>query len=170
MITSTIVRTINTLVTNSDLLIKERTLYAVPRPSVHSVEKYVGFLKENKSDIKDYIFGLFEKYDHVILCERAHKEMTQYEMIYDIVSDDRFVDSIGNLFTEIGCTDSREAYKAFVNKEFRNEEEVDSNLASFMTVNQSIHLLWPNTNWFNFLKRLYYFNHGKNKKSEFALF
>lgn len=164
MITSTIVRTINTLVTNSDLLIKERTLYAVPRPSVHSVEKYVGFLKENKSDIKDYIFGLFEKYDHVILCERAHKEMTQYEMIYDIVSDDRFVDSIGNLFTEIGCTDSREAYKAFVNKEFRNEEEVDSNLASFMTVNQSIHLLWPNTNWFNFLKRLYYFNHGKNKK------
>lgn len=91
--------------------------------------------------------------------------MTQYDMIYSIVSDNRFVDSVGNVFTEIGCVDSREAYKAFLDKEFKNEEEeVDSSLASFMTVNQSVHLLWPNTNWFNFLKRLYYLNHGKSTK------
>lgn len=164
IISATVVRIINTLATNEQLLIKERPMYAVPRPSSHSVGKHVDFLQENKSDVKDYIFGLFEKYDHVILCERAHREMTQYDMIYDIVSDSRFVDSIANLFTEIGCIGSREAYKTFTDREYKNEEEVDSNLASFMTLNQSVHLLWPNTNWFNFLKRLYYLNHGKSRQ------
>lgn len=164
IISATIVRVINTLSTNSESLIKERPMYAVPRPSGHSVRNYTDFLRKNKSDIKDYIFSLFEKYDHIILCERAHREMTQYDMIYDIVSDNRFVDSIGNVFTEIGCADSRKAYKLFTDKEYKNEEEIDSCLASFMTVNQSVHLLWPNTNWFNFLKRLYYFNHGKSKQ------
>lgn len=157
-------RVVNTLLTNDELLIKERLMCAVPRPSGHSVEKYTDFLHQNKSDIKDYIFGLFKQYDHVILCERAHREMTQYDLIYDIVSDSRFVDSIGNLFTEIGCVDSREAYKKFVDKEYKSEEEVDSCLASFMTINQSVHLLWPNTNWFYFLKRLYYLNHGKSRQ------
>lgn len=164
IISATAVRIINTLITNSDLLMKERPMYAVPRPSGHSVGKYVDFLQDKNSDIKDYIFSLFEKYDHVILCERDHREMTQYDMIYDIVSDNRFVDSIGNVFTEIGCVDSREDYKLFLNREFKNEEEVDSALASFMTVNQSVHLLWPNTNWFDFLKRIYYLNHGKSRK------
>ncbi len=161
IISATGVRVANTLLTNDVLLINERPMYAVPRPSGHSVKKYTDFLQQNKSDIKDYIFGLFEKYDHVILCERAHREMTQYDLIYDVVSDTRFVDSVSNLFTEIGCVDSREAYKRFVDMDYKNEEEVDSCLASFMTVNQSVHLLWPNTNWFNFLKRLYYLNHGK---------
>lgn len=164
IIFATGVRVINTLLTNDELLIKESPMYAVPRPSGHSVEKYTDYLRHNKSDIKDYIFDLFKKYDHVILCERAHREMTQYDLIYDIVSDNRFVDSIGNVFTEIGCVDSREAYKKFVDKEYKNEEDVDSCLASFMTVNQSVHLLWPNTNWFSFLKRLYYLNHGKIKQ------
>lgn len=164
IILATVTRVVNTLLTNDELLIKERPMYAVPRPSGHSVEKYTDFLHQNKTDIKDYVFGLFQKYDHVILCERAHREMTQYDLIYDIVSDNRFVDSIGNLFTEIGCVDSREAYKKFVEKEYKNEEEVDGCLASFMTVNQSVHLLWPNTNWFNFLKRLYYLNHGKSRQ------
>lgn len=164
IVSATGARVVNTLLTNDELLIEERPMYAVPRPSDHSVEKYTDFLRQNKTDIKDYVFGLFKKYDHVILCERAHREMTQYDLIYDIVSDNRFADSIGNLFTEIGCVDSREAYKKFVDTDYKNEEEVDSCLASFMTVNQSVHLLWPNTNWFSFLKRLYYLNHGKSRQ------
>lgn len=164
IVSATVIRIINTVATNDESLMKERPMYAVPRPSGHSVEKYVDYLNQNKSDVNDYIFGLFEKYDHVILCERAHREMTQYDMIYDIVSDDRFVDSIGNLFTEIGSIDSRDTYKRFVDGEYKNKEEVDSSLASFITVNQSVHLLWPNTNWFDFLKRLYYYNHGKSRQ------
>ncbi len=164
IISATIVRIINTVATNDRQLINERPLYATPFPSGHSVQKYVDFLKNNQSDINDYLFKLFEKYDHVILCERHHKEMTQYDMIYDFVTDPRFTDSIGTVFTEIGCAESRDAYKAFTDTDFTTDEEVEKNLASFMTKNQSVHLLWPNTNWFNFLKRMYYFNHDRSKR------
>lgn len=145
---------------------KESFLYARPRPSANSVKVYTDFLKNNRQDINDYIFRLFEQYDHVILCERAHREMTQYDMIYNLVTDPRFVDEVGNVFTEIGNVESRDAYKAFVGKNYANESAVDSCLSSFMVDNQSVHLLWPNTNWFEFLKKMYYFNNNHDKKVE----
>ena len=145
---------------------KESFLYARPRPSANSVKVYADFLKNNRQDINDYILGLFEQYDHVILCERAHREMTQYDMIYNLVTDPRFVDEVGNVFTEIGNVESRDAYKAFVGTNYANESAVDSCLSSFMVDNQSVHLLWPNTNWFEFLKKMYYFNNNHDKKVE----
>lgn len=145
---------------------KESFLYARPRPSANSVKVYADFLKKNRQDINDYILGLFEQYDHVILCERAHREMTQYDMIYNLVTDPRFVDEVGNVFTEIGNVESRDAYKAFVGTNYANESAVDSCLSSFMVDNQSVHLLWPNTNWFEFLKKMYYFNNNHDKKVE----
>lgn len=164
MVLASTIRIINTMATNDGWFLKEKPLYAVPRPSSRSVKKYVDFLKESKTDINDYIFGLFDRYDHVILCERHHNDMTQYDMIYNLVTDSQFVDGVGTVFTEVGCVDARDAYKAFVDKDFSTDEEVERNLASFMTLNQSVHLLWPNTNWFNFLKKMYYFNHRKDKK------
>ena len=53
---------------------------------------------------------LFDKYDHVILCERHHQEMTQDDMIFDLITDKRFVDKVGVVFTEIGCAESRKAW------------------------------------------------------------
>ena len=132
----------------------------------HSVGRYVDFLKDNRKDINDYVMGLFDKYDHVILCERHHQEMTQYDMIYNLVTDKRFVDKVGVMFTEIGCVESRKAYKEFVDTTYPNDTLVEKGLASFMTENQSVHLLWPNTNWFSFLKRMYYFNHHNPKQVE----
>lgn len=145
---------------------EESFLYARPRPSANSVKAYTDFLKNNKQGINDYIIKLFEQYDHVILCERAHREMTQYDMIYNLVTDPRFVDKVGNVFTEIGNVESRDAYKAFIGKKYADESAVDSCLSSFMVENQSVHLLWPNTNWFEFLKKMYYFNNNHDKKVE----
>jgi hypothetical protein len=141
-------------------------LYATPRPSANSVREYTDFLKNNRQDINDYLITLFDQYDHVILCERAHREMTQYDMIYNLVTDPRFVDKVGHVFTEIGNVDSRDAFKAFLDKEYINESAVDSCLSSFLVENQSIHLLWPNTNWFEFLKKIYYYNNSHEKNVE----
>ena len=110
--------------------------------------------------------GLFEKYDYVILCERHHQDMTQYDMIHDLVTDSRFVDNVGVVFTEIGCAESRDAYRKFVETTFPNDTLLEKGLASFLMENQTAHLLWPNTNWFTFLKRMYYFNHDRGKKVE----
>ena len=159
-------RLANTVCTNDKAFLFESPLKAVPRPTVSSVSQYVDFLTENRQAINDYVMGLFEKYDYVILCERHHQEMTQYDMIYDLVTDSRFVDNVGVVFTEIGCAESRDAYRTFVETSFPNDTLLEKGLASFLMENQTAHLLWPNTNWFTFLKRMYYFNHDKEKKVE----
>ena len=166
IITGIVARFLNIIGTNDEAIYTDSPLYASPRPTPHSVGRYVDFLKDNRKDINDYVMGLFDKYDHVILCERHHQEMTQYDMIYNLVTDKRFVDKVGVMFTEIGCVESRKAYKEFVDTTYPNDTLVEKGLASFMTENQSVHLLWPNTNWFSFLKRMYYFNHHNPKQVE----
>lgn len=140
--------------------------YTAPRPSVQSVQEYIDYLKVNRKDINDYIFSLFDKYDHVILCERIHTEMTQYDMIYNLVTDDRFVEKVGNVFTEIGNVDSREAYRKLTDSEFPNDTLFQQALSSFMMENQTYHLFWSSTNWFYFLEKMARFNHKKEKKVE----
>jgi len=56
------------------------------------IAPYVDFLKKQRQKPADYVMGLFEKYDLVILCERFHPETTQYDFIYDLVSDKRFIE------------------------------------------------------------------------------
>ena len=159
-------RVVNTLCTNDKAFLVESPWKSVPRPTVSSVSKYVDYLKNNRQDINDYVMGLFEKYDYVVLCERHHQDMTQYDMIYDLVTDSRFVDKVGVVFTEIGCAESRDAYRTLVETTFPNDTLLEKGLASFLMENQTVHLLWPNTNWFTFLKRMYYFNHDRAKKVE----
>lgn len=151
---------------NNILDLLDWSYYTAPRPTIQSVQEYTNFLKTNRKNINDYIFSLFDKYDHVILCERMHPEMTQYDMIYDLVTDSRFVDKVGHVFTEIGNIDSRKAYEKLTNTNFSNDTVFQQALSSFMMENQSYHLLWSNTNWFNFLSKMYYFNHNKEKKVE----
>ena len=159
-------RIANTVCTNDKAFLVESPWKSVPRPTVSSVSKYVDYLKNNRQDINDYVMGLFEKYDYVVLCERHHQDMTQYDMIYDLVTDSRFVDKVGVVFTEIGCAESRDAYRTLVETTFPNDTLLEKGLASFLMENQTVHLLWPNTNWFTFLKRMYYFNHDREKKVE----
>ncbi len=159
-------RVVYTICTNDKAFLVESPLKAVPRPTASSVSQYVDYLKNNRQDINDYVMGLFGKYDYVVLCERHHQDMTQYDMIYDLVTDSRFVDKVGVVFTEIGCAESRDAYRTLVETTFPNDTLLEKGLASFLMENQTVHLLWPNTNWFTFLKRMYYFNHDREKKVE----
>ena len=67
-----------------------------------AIEKYVSFLEGQRQGPVDYVLSLFEKYDVVVLCERAHPETTQYDLILDIIRDRRFAEKVGNVFTEVG--------------------------------------------------------------------
>lgn len=59
---------------------------------------------ENGEDPVEYIFRLFETSDIVILGERNHREMTQYEFITKLIADPRFAERIGYVYTEVGVT------------------------------------------------------------------
>ena len=60
------------------------------------------FLKNQNLSAKEYILGLFETHDIVLLCERNHKEVTQYDLIYNVVSDPYFIKNVGAVYTEVG--------------------------------------------------------------------
>lgn len=139
-------------------------IFMSPRPSVTSTEEHITFLNNNRQDINDYIFELYKQYDHLILCERTHPEMTQYDMIYNLVTDERFVHNVGNVFTELGAMNSREAYQELTNTSFPNDTLFQQALSSFMMDSQSLYLLWPHTNWYQFLERMYHFNHHNEKR------
>lgn len=100
-------RVMNIAFTGDKEVMAQTLFNAEPRPHKRLVQNYVDYIKENRQDINDYVMGLFREYDHVILCERMHPEMTQYDMIYNLATDDRFVDSVGVVFTEIGNVESK---------------------------------------------------------------
>lgn len=166
IIAGTSARIANIAFTADKEVLAKAPFNAEPRPAVNLASKYVDFLKDNRQNINDYIMGLFKEYDHVILCERMHPEMTQYDMIYNLVTDQRFVDSVGVVFTEVGNVDSRVAYKNLINKSFENDTLMEKALTSFLMDNQTVWLLWTPTNCFDFLKKMYYFNHDSEKKVE----
>ncbi len=150
-------RIANTYLTNPDLAKSAEIEYYAPRPSSSAVTKYTQYLQHNRQDINDYIFDLFKKYDHVILCERFHNEYTQWDMIYNIIKDERFSD-IGTIFTEQGRADRIKDYQAYTSTTYSNDSLMEKALSGFLMKNQTLHPLWNRTSWFDFLKRVYYLN------------
>lgn len=126
---------------------------------------YVNFLRNKKQDPVDYIVKLFETNDVVILCERAHKEVTQYDFIASLVQDRRFVDKVGHIFTEIGTSTLNTAVTEYLLSENLNENDAEDKLIAIYR-NLTIHPVWNNSNFYRFLKELRHINQSLpvNKK------
>jgi hypothetical protein len=85
------------------------------------IDKYVSFLKGNHKSAKDYILDLWDTNDIVILCERMHPENTQYQLILDIIKDERFRNNVGNIFTEIGIVSMQDKVNEFVKRKYSSQ-------------------------------------------------
>ena len=101
-------------------------------PNSKVVEPYIYFLKTQNQSPKEYILGLFEKYDIVILQESYHGESTQWEMISEIVSDTAFINNVGNIFTEYGSTMQQNKIDSFLNTVFPNDTILELETACLM--------------------------------------
>jgi hypothetical protein len=75
------------------------------------------FLAEQNLSAKEYILSQFEDHDLVIFCERDHKEFTQYELLMDVISDPRFIENVGTVFTEIGSVNFGDRINGFVHSD-----------------------------------------------------
>lgn len=75
-------------------------LYNKHYPVDKNAQAKIDFINTNPVSAKDYVLQLFDKYDIVVLGERNHDEMTQYDLFYDIVSDTLFIQRVGHIFTE----------------------------------------------------------------------
>ncbi len=81
---------------------------------------YLSFLQKQKKSAKEFVLNLFKEYDLVILCERDHKEFTQYELIRDIVKDPYFIDNVGQIFTEVGVSNMDSVINNFLQSDYKD--------------------------------------------------
>lgn len=114
---------------------------------------YVEFLKKENISAKDYVIDLFEKNDLVVICERFHPELTQYDLFLEISKDQRFIENVGNIFIETCGRNQEEKIDFFIKSENLSIELKDS-LVININRNSSLHPLWHNYNFSYFLKGL----------------
>ncbi len=106
--------------------------------------------------------GLFKQNDIVILCERSHPETTQYDMIYELVSNPRFQQQVGHIFTEVGTAALQPYIESFLMDDQLTEEQVNEKLR-YIARNIGWAKVWEKTNFYDFLRKLYYLNRSLPK-------
>jgi hypothetical protein len=129
----------------------------------HAIEPYVAFLKKQKQTPVDYLVGLFDRYDIVVLAERAHEETTQYEMILQLISDPRFARQGGHVFTEVGSAALRPYVEAFLMDDQLSDEQISEKLR-YIAGNIGWTGGWEKTNFYDFLKKIYLLNRSLPKR------
>lgn len=121
------------------------------------VKPFIEFLEKQQTSPVDYLMGLFEKYDIVVLGERLHPEMTQYELIEQIIADQRFISNVGNIFTEVGITNKTEELNMLLRRRFRSEEKFRKELRKLYR-DLDFNDIWNYTNYWNLLNFIHNLN------------
>lgn len=139
-------------------------------------KEYTDFVKQQK-DAKDYVFSLFEKNDIVILCEPNHAEIKTWKFISELVTDKRFIDKVGHVFTEYGAVNQQSVLDSFINNNHKNIEKEASKVTDYFNTgffNYMVNLNKCNTNLPDSLKIKHLFcdidgihDFGKYKINEF---
>lgn len=142
-------------------------LYAQQTDSL--LTSYCSFLEKQQASAKEYVLGLFDKYDIVVLCERDHREWTQYDLILDILADKRFAEQVGNLYTEIGNVHHNKELNEFLRNDELSQAEVD---AKVMELHRNAYgaSMWEKANYSYLLKGMHRINRTLPRKQHVNLF
>ncbi len=124
---------------------------------MHPTAPYVAFLDQERAAPVDYVIDLFDRYDVVVLCERLHDEASQWDFIYDIVRDPRFIERVGHVFTEYGTAGMQAHLDSLMAADGLDADEVRARIIDIMR-NWAIWPSWDSTNFYRYLTRLYALN------------
>lgn len=132
-----------------------------------SIKVFVDFLScQTLLSPKEYVLNSFEEKDIIVLSERDHREIKQYEMIVDIIKDNRFT---GNVYTEVGVFNAGKQINEFLLKENLSDIEIkESMLAIFR--NLDMFSIWPNYNFYYLIESIYQINQGRQLNEKIRLF
>ena len=128
-------------------------LYNKHYPYNDHLKTKTDFIKNQNTSPKEYIFNLFEKYDIVILGETGHEEMTQWELFYDIVSDERFISNVGHVFTEFGSNEHQYLSDEYFTTQYESETELKKATINLLRYEGVIEF-WSCQNIFEFFKKV----------------
>lgn len=121
------------------------------------LQPYISFLEKQDTDPVDYVFNLFEKYDIVIMGERDHRDTTQYELINKIISDPRFSENIGHIFTEVGVYNQMDNLNKVLKGEYLVYTDFEEALKK-VYVNMDYSIVWEKYNYWMLLQNIYKVN------------
>lgn len=121
------------------------------------IAPYVDYLNNNKlMSAKDYIISKFQDHDIVVLCERHHSDMAQYDMILDVMRDPYFADSVGAVFTEVGWQGMNPGLNIFLKGCDLPEKEINDNVLHFHRLGNAYP--WNRTNYSYLIRGIYDIN------------
>lgn len=121
------------------------------------LDPYVDFLRRQNTSAVDYVFELFEKYDIVILGERDHRDITQYQFINEIISDRRFIQNVGHIFTEVGVHNQTERANEILANKYDDYSVFERDL---MRLYRDLNYwsVWEKYNFWYLLSTIYHIN------------
>ena len=132
-----------------------------------SIKPFVDYLKHVTSlSSKEYVLKSFADKDIVVISERLHPEFTQYEMIVDIIRDNRFK---GNVYTEVGVFNSGDQINELLGKEGLLKEKVEEEILNIFK-RLDFFPLWPNFNYYYLIKSIYEINQQRSRDDKIFLY
>jgi hypothetical protein len=134
-----------------------------------AIAPYAEYLNTQNNSAKEYILGLFKTNDIVILCERLHPEFTQYEFLMDVISDKRFINEVGNVFTEVGVSNLNPSLNTFLHTKNLSKEKQQEQVLHFRR-DLMWSALWEPSNYNYLLESLYSLNNNLAAKDEVSLY
>ncbi|APQ18631.1 hypothetical protein [Maribacter hydrothermalis] len=128
------------------------------------IKPYIDFLqKVEKKSAKDYIVEQFKEHDIVILCERDHSEISQYELIKEILSDNYFKENIRNVFTEIGVVNLQPEITKFLKTRNLDSIYLEKKLNEYQQ-NSEMYPIWERYSYHYFLRTIYDINNSSENQ------
>ncbi|MBQ7942346.1 MAG: hypothetical protein IJ328_08090 [Muribaculaceae bacterium] len=121
------------------------------------ISKYRHDFINGEHNIKDFVLDLFDRYDVVILGERDHRDTTQYSFIKNLISDSRFIDNIGYVYTEVGCNTATNSANNLIKGKFCGEKEFRNACIKHLR-QEEWWPLWEKWNRYQFLRDLWQIN------------
>ncbi len=137
--------------------------------NTNELKKYTDFLETQNTSAKAYILNLFKKYDIVILCERDHREITQYDLILDILKDKWFEKNVKNAYFEIGNIKNDSVLNAFVHNKKLSSQEVEQTALNIQR-NSYGAALWEKANYLYYIKGVQNINKTLSRKNQVNIF
>ena len=132
-----------------------------------SIKPFINFLENNHFlSAKEYILSKFETKDIVIFSERFHHEVTQYDLILDVIKDKRFK---GYIYTEIGHTNLSEKFNNFLLNSTFTEDEKQKELTNICR-DLAPSLIWDPYNYYYLLNEVWELNKSRKKEDKILIF
>lgn len=139
------------------ILSAETTEFRIPSTNAQvALAEYVECFEKGEEPI-EYIFRLFETSDIVILGERDHRDITQYEFIHKLIADPRFAARIGYVYTEVGVTNMTQRANELIKGTYRSEDEYRRARIDYLR-DEDYQFCWEKTNRSVFIDSLYRIN------------